>query len=57
MEKAEQKEWNLWEIYDDTQLQELEKLNEAYKAVSGCRKDGAGVCDGDCASGGSGRLS
>lgn len=32
MEKAEQKEWNLWEIYDDTQLQELEKLNEAYKA-------------------------
>ena len=33
MEKAEQKEWNLWEIYDDTQLQELEKLNEAYKAA------------------------
>ena len=32
MEKAEQKEWNLWEIYDDTQLQELEKLNEANKA-------------------------
>lgn len=32
MKKAEQKEWNLWEIYDDTQLQELEKLNEAYKA-------------------------
>ena len=32
MEKAEQKEKNLWEIYDDTQLQELEKLNESYKA-------------------------
>ena len=32
MEKAEQKEKNLWEIYDETQLQELEKLNEAYKA-------------------------
>lgn len=32
MEKAEQKEKNLWKIYDETQLQELEKLNEAYKA-------------------------
>ena len=32
MEKEEQKEKNLWEIYDDTQLQELEKLNESYKA-------------------------
>lgn len=32
MEKAEEKEKNLWEIYDDTQLQELEKLNESYKA-------------------------
>ncbi len=32
MEKKDSKEKNLWEIYDDTQLQELEKLNEAYKA-------------------------
>lgn len=32
MGKEEQKEKNLWEIYNETQLEELENLNEAYKA-------------------------
>ena len=31
MGKEEQKEKNLWEIYNETQLEELENLNEAYK--------------------------
>ncbi len=31
-ENKDNKEKNLWEIYDDTQLKELETFNEAYKA-------------------------
>lgn len=31
-ERKDNKEKNLWEIYNDTQLNELEDLNEAYKA-------------------------
>ena len=31
-EKKNNKEKNLWEIYNDTQLNELENLNQAYKA-------------------------
>ncbi len=31
-EKKDNKEKNLWEIYNDTQLEELENINETYKA-------------------------